>query len=318
MEYAVTYLRILFCFTFGSVAYNGISSILRSVGDSKSPLYALIVSALANTLLDILFILVFKLGVAGVAYATILSQILSAVLVLIFLLKKRKEIGLTNLSWRPERQFILQILKTGFPAAFQSCMISLGGMSVQRLINSFGSSVMAAYAAVNRIDSVAIQVIVSIGTALSVFTGQNMGQHQFERIKKALYQTLVVMVAASVIIAFCVVCFRYQLIGLFLDKNASTEAIEVGATYLSIIGIAYVIAGVMQSYQNVIRGAGDVNTCMVAGLTELAGRIVFAYLLSHFLGSTGIWIATPISWGCGCVIPIIRYYSGKWKQKGFV
>ena len=97
MEYAVTYLRILFCFTFGSVAYNGISSILRSVGDSKSPLYALIVSALANTLLDILFILVFKLGVAGVAYATILSQILSAVLVLIFLLKKRKEIGLTNL-----------------------------------------------------------------------------------------------------------------------------------------------------------------------------------------------------------------------------
>lgn len=253
MEYAVTYLRILFCFTFGSVAYNGISSILRSVGDSKSPLYALIVSALANTLLDILFILVFKLGVAGVAYATILSQILSAVLVLIFLLKKRKEIGLTNLSWRPERQFILRILKTGFPAAFQSCMISLGGMSVQRLINSFGSSVMAAYAAVNRIDSVAIQVIVSIGTALSVFTGQNMGQRQFERIKKALYQTLVV-----------------------------------------------------------------VNTCMVAGLTELAGRIVFAYLLSHFLGSTGIWIATPISWGCSCVIPIIRYYSGKWKQKGFV
>lgn len=318
MEYAVTYLHILFCFTFGSVAYNGISSILRSVGDSKSPLYALIVSAIANTLLDILFILVFKLGVAGVAYATILSQILSAVLVLIFLLKKRKEIGLTNLSWYPERQFILRILKTGFPAAFQSCMISLGGMSVQRLINSFGSSVMAAYAAVNRIDSVAIQVIVSIGTALSVFTGQNMGQRQFERIKKALYQTLVVMVAASVIIAFCVVCFRYQLIGLFLDKNASTEAIEVGATYLSIIGIAYVIAGVMQSYQNVIRGAGDVNTCMVAGLTELAGRIIFAYLLSHFLGSTGIWIATPISWGCGCVIPIIRYYSGKWKQKGFV
>lgn len=105
---------------------------------------------------------------------------------------------------------------------------------------------------------------------------------------------------------------------LFLDESSAGDAIQIGATYLSIIGVAYVIAGIMQSYQNVIRGSGDVNTCMVAGLTELAGRIVFAYLLSSLIGSTGIWIATPLSWSCGCVIPVIRYYSGKWKTKKLV
>ena len=128
------------------------------------------------------------------------------------------------------------------------------------------------------------------------------------------------MMLASISIAAIVLIFRYKLMAIFLDSSTSGEAIGIGAVYLSIIGIAYVIAGIMQSYQNVIRGAGDVNTCMVAGLTELAGRIVFAYLLSvgFGIGPVGIWIATPISWGCGCVIPVARYYSGKWKTKKLV
>ena len=197
-------------------------------------------------------------------------------------------------------------------------MISLGGMSVQRLVNSYGASVMAAYVAANRIDSVAIQVIVSIGTALSVFTGQNMGQENFKRIHEALRKTLGLMVAASVSIAILVLIFRRDLMMIFLDATDSMEAIGIGATYLSIIGIAYVIAGIMQSYQNVIRGSGDVNICMVAGLTELGGRIIFAYLLSSLIGVRGIWIATPISWGCGCIIPVVRYYSGKWKTKKLI
>lgn len=162
-------------------------------------------------------------------------------------------------------------------------------------------------------------MIVSIGTALSVFTGQNMGQGDFKRIHEALKKTLMLMVGASVTIALLVLVFGRDLMLIFLDAANSLEAIEIGATYLSIIGIAYVIAGIiMQSYQNVIRGSGDVNTCMVAGLAELAGRIVFAYLLAYIMGVTGIWIATPISWGCGCIIPVVRYYSGKWKTKKLI
>jgi putative MATE family efflux protein len=318
LGYSVTYLKIIYTFVLGNIAYNGAASILRSTGDSKTPLYSLICSSLLNVVLDIFFIVVCNLGVSGVAYATVISQHLSAVICIAYLFAKRKTIGLDNLGLKSDKASSILIIKTGFPSAFQSCMISLGGMSVQRLINSYGASVMAAYVAANRIDSVAIQVIVSIGTALSVFTGQNMGNNDFKRIHEGLRKTLGMMMAASISIAIIVLVFRFKLMGLFLDSEASSEAVEIGATYLSIIGIAYVIAGIMQSYQNVIRGSGDVNTCMVAGLTELSGRIVFAYLLSSIIGVTGIWIATPLSWSCGCVIPVVRYYSGKWKGKRLV
>ena len=318
LPYSITYLRIIFLFLIANVIYNGAATILRSTGDSKTPLYALIVASLLNVVLDILLILYCNMGVAGAAYATIASQILSAVICILHIYKKKELIGLNHLNFTPDKDACLLIIKTGFPSAFQSCMISLGGMSVQRLVNSFGSSVMAAYVAANRIDSVAIQVIVSIGTALSVFTGQNIAQNNFSRIHDALRKTLILMLSASVSIALLVLTFRYHLMKFFLDEGSSQEAITIGATYLSIIGIAYVIAGIMQSYQNVIRGAGDVNTCMVAGLTELAGRIIFAYILSALIGVIGIWIATPLSWACGCIIPVIRYYSGKWKTKKLV
>lgn len=313
--YSATYLHIIYTFVFGSVVYNGCAAILNSVGDSKTPLRAVIASSVVNIVFDLFFIIVCKMGVAGAAYATILAQCTSAVICFVKVRQVREEIGLSLMKWKPEVHYIQLVVKTGFPAAFQSCMIALGGMSVQRLVNSFGSSTMAAYVAANRVDSVAIQVIVSIGTALSVFTGQNIAKNQYDRIREALYKTLAVMVGASVCIATLVLIFRVQLMSLFLDAGESAEAIGIGCTYLTIIGVAYVIAGVMQSCQNVIRGAGDVNTCMVAGLTELSGRIVFAYLLSGTLGVTGIWIATPLSWSCGCVIPVIRYYSGKWKHK---
>lgn len=318
IEYSVEYLRIIFALVIGNVAYNSAASVLRSTGDSKTPLYILIGASLLNVVLDMVFILCCNMGVAGAAYATVASQMFSAICCIGYLYHKREALGLTGMRWKPDMESVGLIITTGFPSAFQSCMIALGGMSVQRLVNSYGSSVMAAYVAANRIDSVAIQVIVSIGTALSVFTGQNMGQSNFARIREGLYKTLVLMIGASISIAALVLVFREPLMKVFLDADASKEAIQVGCTYLSIIGIAYVIAGIMQSYQNVIRGAGDVNTCMVAGLTELAGRIVFAYLLSALIGVTGIWIATPISWGCGCVIPVIRYYSGKWKAKKLV
>lgn len=316
--YSVEYLRILYSLVFGSVAYNGAAAILRSTGDSRTPLAALMASSLLNVGLDIFLITVCHMGVSGAAYATVLSQILSAVICIAYLVKKRHLLGLAGMGMKPERHFILLIIKTGFPAAFQSCMISLGGMSVQRLINSYGASVMAAYVAANRIDSMAIQIIVSIGTALSVFTGQNMGKGDFDRIREGLRKTLGIMLAASSLVAVLVFVFRRSLMGIFLDASVSGEAIETGAEYLSIIGVAYLIAGIMQSYQNVIRGSGDINTCMVAGLTELAGRIVFACLLSSLTGVTGIWIATPLSWSCGCVIPVVRYYGGKWKEKRLI
>ena len=123
------------------------------------------------------------------------------------------------------------------------------------------------------------------------------------------------MLASASFIAVNAYIFRFRIIGLFIDQSANMSAAQAGAEYLSIVCIAYLICAIMQSYQNVIRGAGDVNTCMVAGITELAGKIIFAYMASPILGATAIWISTPFSWACGCLVPMLRYYSGKWKGK---
>ncbi|MBQ9766356.1 MAG: MATE family efflux transporter [Lachnospiraceae bacterium] len=312
---AKSYMNIMFKFIFGMTAFNALASILRSVGDSKTPLYALSVASVLNIGLDLLFVIKFDMGVEGVAYATIIAQLASAFICFIQLIRHRKEMYLTDIEWKPDMRIVWLIIKTGIPSAFQSCMISLGGMSVQRLVNAAGSSAIAAYTASTKIDTIAIQVIVSIGMSLSVFAGQNVGIGDYDRIKKALKQTLIVMVGASAAIAIIVLFTKSFLLTIFLDPSTAGEAMKIGETYLSIIGVAYVIAGIMQSYQNVIRGAGDVEICMVAGLAELGARILFAYLLVGPLGITGIWLATPLSWGCGCIIPVVRYYSGKWKLK---
>ena len=313
--YSEEYLRIVYIFVAGSVVYNGASAILRSFGDSRTPLVALIVGSVMNVVLDLVFVLVFEMGVSGVAFATVISQHASAAVCMVHLIRKREAYHLEKLEKKPDKEMVTQIFKVGVPTAFQSCLISVGGMSVQRLINSFGASVMAAYAAACKIDGIAIQVIVSLGSALSVFTGQNMGLKRFDRIREGLHSTLVMSFIASIAIAIVAFLFGENLMTLFLGTGASMEVVRIGAEYLAIMGIAYIICGIMQSYQNVVRGAGDVNVCMVAGMTELAGRVIFAYLLAPVLGVTGIWIATPLSWGCGCVVPVVRYYTGKWKGK---
>lgn len=317
-DYSLTYLRIIYLFALGSVTYNGTSAILRSCGDSKTPLRGLIIASVLNIVLDLLFVVQFSMGVAGVAIATAIAQHASAVYNVFYLVRHKERFHLVGMKWKPDKDMMLQIFKTGVPTAFQSSLISLGGMSVQRLINSFGTSVMAAYAAAAKVDNLAIQVIVSLGTAMSVFAGQNIGQKNFDRIKEGLRSTLIMSVTAAVVIAVLAFCFGENVLLLFLGEDASPETVSIGATYLSIMGVAYIICGIMQSYQNLIRGAGDVNVGMVAGMTELAGRVVFAYLLANIIGVTGIWIATPLSWGCGCVVPVVRYYTGKWKNKVIV
>lgn len=316
LPYAVNYIKIIFAFSTSTVLFNFASSILRSVGDSKTPLYALIVASIENVILDLVFIIVFKLGVSGAAYATVISQYTSGFICLYVIYKKRQFLGFTSIEKHlPDPDSCILIVKTSIPSILQSCMITIGGISVQRLINSFGADVMAGYVAASKVDAMAIQVILSVGNALCVFTGQNIGKSDYARIKEALVKSRLIMLASASVIAVNAYIFRFRIIGLFIDQSANMSAAQAGAEYLSIVCIAYLICAIMQSYQNVIRGAGDVNTCMVAGITELAGKIIFAYMASPILGATAIWISTPFSWACGCLVPMLRYYSGKWKGK---
>ncbi len=315
---ALLYLRICISLIFGMTVYNGAAAILRSIGDSSTPFIAVLVSSTIHVILNLIFVLVFHMGVAGVALGTVISQAISALICIRHIARCQRELSLENIEWKPDQEMIRTIIRIGAPNALQSSLIAVGGMSVQGLVNSFGTDTMAAYTTVLRIDSVSIQVVVGLATALSVFTGQNIGSGNFDRIKKALHQTLAMMMVSSFCLALLVVIFRRQLLSLFLDPVTAAASIDIGCTYMTIIGIAYVIAGVMNSYLNVIRGAGDVNVALIAGIAEVCGRIFFAYLLVGKFGTTGIWIATPLSWGCGCLIPVLRYYTGKWKRMNLV
>lgn len=318
IDEAVRYMNVIFIFTIGTAMYNASSSILRSLGDSRTPLIALIIASLLNVGLDLLFVVVFETGVVGAAVATVIAQIVSAVYCIIHIVICRERLGLSGLDMKTTKKSVKRIFTTGVPSALESCLISLGTMSVQRLVNSFGAMTMAAYIAAGKIDSIAIAPIISIGGALSVFSGQNMGAGNVERIKKGLYQTLASLIAICAFLAVVIVVFRRQLLGLFLDVTSAAEAVEIGSTYLTIVSVAYIVAAVMRSYLNVLRGAGDVNTSAVAGVLELVGRIIFAYILVVPFGKTGIWIATPLAWAMGASVPVIRYYSGKWKNKKLV
>ena len=234
------------------------------------------------------------------------------------MIRHRRQLNLEGINFQTTKRAIKRIFQTGIPSALESCLISLGTMSVQRLVNSFGAMTMAGYTAAVKIDSIAIAPIVSVGSALSVFSGQNIGANQMDRIKKGMYQTLASLIGICIVIAAGIVLFRNQLLGLFLDKTQAAEAIAIGSKYLTIVCVAYIVAAVMRTYLNVLRGAGDVNTSAVAGILELIGRIIFAYILVRPLGSTGIWIATPLAWAMGASVPVIRYYSGKWINKKLV
>ncbi len=320
IDTSAMYLRIMFLGTIGSAIYNVCSVALNSIGDSKTPIYALIAAAILNIVLDLLFVLKFNMGVNGSGLATIISQFISGLICLGFIIWKQPSLHIKRNEWKFNSIMFKKIVKMGTPNALQSSLISLGGMSVQRLVNSCGTVTVAAYTAANKIDSMAIQPIVSLGMAVSVFTAQNMGANNIDRIKLGLKQTLKVMISSCIVIALGIVLFRTQLLELFLDKIKDADAIRIGGQYLCIVGIAYISAGIMQTYLNILKGSGDVNVTMAIGLVELGSRIFFAYILVLLfkLGSTGIWLSTPLSWITACIMTVIRYYSGKWKTKSIV
>lgn len=315
---AVLYMRIVMIGAPFSMAYNGASAILRNMGDSKTPLLMLMLSSFLNIVLDLIFVLAFGMAVMGVGIATVVSQAVSAAACIIYMRRYKNELHLDGLKIRFNRRCSKQIFKTGVPTALQSCMISLGTLSVQRLINSFGTQAVAAYTASTKIDSVAIMVVVTMGMSLAVYSGQNIGAGKIDRIKSGLYKTLALVLTYCVIMAVVMIFFGNNLLRIFLDPSEAGEAVSIGTQYLRIIGIAYFMAGIMRCYLNVVHGTGDVNISMLTGLAELAFRIIASYILVKPLGLTGLWIAIPISWGCGSLIPVIRYYSGKWKYKSLV
>ncbi len=310
---AKSYLNIYLLGMISFFGFNGTSAILRGLGDSKTPLYFLIVATLFNIIFDILFVLVFNWGIEGAAFATVLSQT-GAFLTTIFHLNKTHEIVKLRVRFlKFDRDLFRKSLKIGLPSGIQQTAVALGMMAIMGIVNTFGINVIAAYSVAIRLDSLAIMPAMNFSAALATFVGQNLGANKQERIKKGLISTLLMSSVVSVLVTAVLLLWGKNLMSLFTNDP---EVVRIGYEYLSIVSLFYIIFSVMFSLNGVLRGAGDTLIPMFITLFALwLMRIPAAYLLSQKFGETGIWWAVPIGMLSGTLLSFLYYKTGRYKSK---
>ncbi len=315
---ATLFLNIYFAgmvFVFG---YNGTSAILRGLGDSKTPLYFLIGSVVVNIILDFVLVLGFHLGVAGVAWATVISQALAFFSQIIYLNRYHDVVRFSFRDLRFDPAIFSKSIKIGLPTGFQQTFVALGGIALYGIVNKFGVDANAAYSAAGRIDTFALLPAMSFSIALSTFVGQNLGANKPERVRKGFVATLLMTAAFSAVISIITVTMGSYIMMLFTSDPA---VIHTGRNYLLIVGAFYVVFSTMFVIGSVMRGAGDTLIPMFITLFALwVVRIPSAFLMSkaEYLGINGIWWSIPFGWGIGVALSYLYYRTGVWKKKAVV
>jgi len=310
---AVSYLNIYLLGMFFFFGFSGISSILRGLGDAKTPLYFMIIATINNILFDLLFVVVFKWGIQGVAYATILSQGGAFISAAIYLSKKHPVINLSFRKYVFDRDIFRSCIRIGLPTGFQQSFVAFGMMAIMSIVNGFGTNAVAAYAAAMRIDSFVKMPAITFSSALSSFVGQNLGAFQEKRAKTGLRATLIFSTIYCIFISILIIVFGKYIMSLFTNDEA---VIKIGQDYLVIVSSFYLLFSVMFTYTGFLRGAGATLIPMATTFTALyIVRIPVAIFLSGIIGVNGIWWAEPMGTFVGLMILLYYYRSGKWKGK---
>ncbi|MCQ2593186.1 MAG: MATE family efflux transporter [Treponema sp.] len=289
------YLRINFTTCIAPILYNIISQFMRSLGDSKTPLYALIISSITNIILDLIFVICFNMGVEGVAIATALSQALSAIYCLVVTYKRFPEYIPQKGQWKISGDIIKTILKFGIPMSLQNMLVSFGMMFVQTTINHFGTNIVAGYTAGNKVDQIALQFMNSIGTAISTYAGQNYGAKKLKRLFQGLKASLILNALLAAFLTLLILLFGKYFVLLFM-KSTEVEAISVAIRYLIVVSVFYVFCGINYIFQSFLRGLSYVGVPTASSVVELIVKICIAFVFSYIFGYNGIWWAWPISW----------------------
>lgn len=313
---AIAYFNIFaagLVFLFG---FNATNAILRGLGDSKTPLYALIVSTVLNLILDYVFVVYCGFGISSVAFATLFSQFVAFVLSVIYLNKYHKLFHFNLFKMKFNPQIFRMSLKIGIPSGLQQFIVAIGIMALVRIVNDYGTTAIAAYSVAIRIDAFAALPGMIFATALTNFVAQNVGAGHFERVKTGLVETAKISMLLTLGVSVILVIFRKSLIAAF---NSDAQVIATGADYLLVVGAFYFLFTAMFLYQSVLRGAGDAITPMLITLVALwIARIPFAYFLSARFGTMGIWWGIPSAWLVGFILAYIFYKRGKWRKRKLV
>lgn len=294
--------------------YNIATGIFSALGDSKTPFIFLACSSVSNIGMDILFVAAFRMGVAGVAWATFLCQGVSCVLAMVVVFLRFRKIETETkpklFSWH----FLGELSKVAVPSILQQSFISVGNIIIQSIINGFGSAVMAGYSAAIKLNSLVITSLNTLGNGISNFTAQNLGAGKRSRIKEGFGAGLRMVWALCVPMSLLYVFGGRWLVYLFMESPTGA-AMDTGVLILRILAPFYCVIAAKLVADGILRGAGDMIRFMVATFTDLFLRVVLAWCLSVPLGPLGIWLAWPIGWGVSTVLSVVFYKMGKWRQK---
>ena len=321
LKWCTDYLMISLIGGAGMAYYNILSGVLRGLGDSVSALVYLLIATVINIVLDIYFVAGLNMGVAGVALATVIAQIVSSLLCGIKLARMREHFDFGFKYMRPKAQYVKTIVKLGLPAGATQAIFSAAMLVVQSLTNSFGEQLIAANVIVMRVDGFAMMPNFSFGTALTTFAGQNVGAGHYDRVQKGAKQGTLMALGCSAVITGVILLFGKPLMGIFTQTK---ELVDLSYYIMAILAVGYVGMAVTQGLSGIMRGAGDTMTPMwISLITTVALRVPLAYGIS-FLTRTeelpfGRFECLPISlltsWVLGAVLTFIFYKIGKWKTK---
>ena len=306
---SLLYLRIMFLGIPIVMAYNLLATVLRSLGDGQTPLYAMIVAAISNILLDLLFVLVFRWGIAGAAVATLVAQCISS----IYCLLKIKKIEFLTLH---KSHFALQaamagrLLSLGSPMAAQNAIIAVGGMIIQGVVNGYGVAFIGGFTAANKLYGVLEIAATSYGYAMITYVGQNLGAVKIHRIRAGMKWAVTVALATSALISAVMLIFGKTIVGAFISgtPEEAASALKVGVTYLSIMSVCLSVLYILHVTRSAVQGMGNTVLPMISGIAEFIMRTGGVLLLPALMGENGIFVAEVLAWFGADLILVPSYF----------
>lgn len=308
MDRALLYLRIMFLGIPIVMTYNLLAGILRSLGDGRTPLYAMIVASLTNIGLDLLFVMVFHWGIGGAAAATLLAQMVSS-LYCLYHIRKVTFLQPTREDFRPDRALCGKLLLLGAPMAFQNCIIAVGGMIVQYVVNGFGVLFIAGFTATNKLYGVLEIAATSYGYAMTTYVGQNLGAGKNKRIRTGMRSALIIAAVTSVAIGAVMLLLGRWILGCFISGTPEEveQAMQIAYFYLSVMSVCLPVLYLLHVTRSALQGMGNTLLPMVSGILEFAMRTITVLLLPLAVGEIGIFFAEIAAWVGADVVLVTSY-----------
>ncbi len=308
-DYALTYIRIIFIGIGVTMVYNLLANILRALGDSKTPLYFLIISSVLNVILDLLFVLVFHMGVAGAAIATVLSQAVSGILCIFYFIKKYPQLRFQQGELKPDFRDIRRSFSIGAPMGFQFSITAIGAVVLQRAVNGLGTDVVASVTASSKVQMIINQPMEALGLSMATFCGQNLGAHRIDRIKEGVRKGTIFVLTTGVVLFLLNITVGQYMSLLFLKKS-DYYLLENIRPFMFINGVFFPLLGLLLVLRNALQGFGFSFIAMGAGIFEMVARAFVAFSLIGAFGFTAVCFANPAAWIAADIILVPMYLYG--------